>query len=252
MTADDRHDASIRTAGRPLAAASLAVLLLVASVPLALAPAGAAQPAPELPAEPAFVVALAPDGSARTTFTVAFDLTTAGQRDAFEALRENATASRARTEGFAARMRAVADRAEDNAGREMRVSEPAIRFVDRGETGIIALSVTWEGLAARSGDALVLREPFASRVTFDRAFYVVAPAGYELASASPPPTDRTRTTATWAAGASIEGFEARFVPTDDGPMAGVSADAPGFGIGVAVLALVLGTGRFLHRRRGRP
>lgn len=250
MTADDGHNASSRTDGRPIAAAVLAVLLL-ASAPLAMTPVGAAQPTPELPAEPALVVALEPDGSARTTLTVAFDLTTEGERNAFEALRQNTTASRERAGQFAARMQAVADRAEANAGREMQISEPAIEFVERGETGIVALSVTWEGLAARSGDALVLREPFASGFTLDRAFYVVAPDGYELASASPQPTDRSLTTASWAAGTSLEGFEARFVPADDGPLSGIGVDAPGFGIGSAVLALVLGTGFFVYRARNR-
>lgn len=250
MTVDDGHDASNRTDGRPLAAALLAVLLL-ASAPLAMTPVGAAQPASELPAEPAFVIALESDGSARTTLTVVFDLTTTSERDAFEALRANATAREQRVNQFATRTRAVADRAEAKTGREMRISEPGIRFVDRGDTGIVALSVTWEGLAARSADGFMLREPFASDFTPDRAFYVVAPDGYELASVSPPPTDRSQTTASWAAGTSLEGFEARFASADDGPLSGIGIDAPGFGLGIAVLALVLGTGFFLLRARNR-
>lgn len=243
MTADDTHDTSTSPPGRRLGAALLAVVLLAAALP-AMTTAGAAQPASDLPAEPAFLIVLEPDGSAQATLTVAFDLTTDAERNAFEALRANDSAREERVEQFASQMRSVADRAEANTGREMRIAEPTIQFIERGDTGIVALTVTWEGLAVRSGDTLVLREPFASGVTMDRAFYVVAPDGHELSSVKPTPTNRTPTTATWAPGSSLQGFEATFVPR-------TGADAPGFGIGTAILAILLSTGILRFRARTR-
>lgn len=243
MTADDTHDTATYPPGRGLAAALLAVVLLAAVLP-AITAANATQPASDFPAEPAFLIVLEPDGSAQATLTVAFDLTTDAERNAFEALRANDSARERRLGQFASQMRSVADRAEANADREMRIAEPTIQFIERGDTGIVALTVTWEGLAARSGDALVLREPFASGFTLDRAFYVVAPDGHELSSVKPTPMNRTPTTATWAPGTSLEGFEATFVPR-------TGADAPGFGIGTAVLAVLLSTGFLLFRARTR-
>lgn len=248
MTDDDSPGATSPTRRVRIGFAPLAVaVVLLVGAPLAMATAaGAAQTTPAAPAEPALVVALDADGSARTTLTVTFDLTNDRDREAFDALRENTTAREQRTRQFASRMRAVADRAEANAGREMQIRDPTIAFTERDDTGIVALSVTWDGLAARSGDELVLREPFASGFSIDRPFRVIGPDGYELATASPTPTDRSGTAATWAAGTSIDGFEATFVLATE-----TGASAPGFGIVLAVLALLVSTAMLRYRSRNR-
>lgn len=228
-----------------LGAALLTLALIAAMVGT---PVGvAAQPPSELPAEPALVVALQADGAARVTLVVPFDLATQADQEAFDAFRANATAREARLERFTKRMRAIADRAETNTGREMQIRNPAMAFVDRGETGLVTVSVTWDGLAARTGDGLVLREPFASGVSLERSVYVIGPDGYRVATVSPTPTERSETEARWAAGASLDGFEATFVPAPTE----TSTEAYGFGIGLAVLSLFVGTAAILYRVRDR-
>ncbi|MCT9098135.1 hypothetical protein [Haloarchaeobius sp. HME9146] len=129
----------------------------------------------------------------------------------------------------------------------MQIRDPNIAFVTENDTGIVALSVTWEGLAAREDDQLVVSDPFDSGFDIDRAFRVTGPAGYELVTVSPPPTARTQATATWAGGTSLDGFEAHFVAVEDSTQSGTGADgsdvgssggAPGFGLGIATLAIV--------------
>lgn len=250
----DRTDSPTRHAagtGVRLACLLLALVLLVAA-PVA-ATAATAQSTDSLPAEPAFVVDLTDDGSARVSLVATFDLTTDSERQAFETLRANETTRDRRTEGFATRMRAIATRAENATGREMAIRDPAMTFTTANDTGVIALSVTWDGLAAQKGDRLVLREPFASGFEIDRPFRVVAPDGYELTTASPPPTTQQSTGATWDAGTQFDGFEAVFVPAAGGTDAGEGATgvgAPGFGIGAAAAAvLAAAAGLGLRRQR---
>lgn len=233
----------------------LVAIALLVTAPVA-ATAGTAQtnnPTSQLPAEPAFVVNLDADGSARVTLAITFDLTTDSEREAFEALRENTTAREQRADQFATRLRAIAARAENATDRGMEIRKPDIAFSTRNDAGIVALSVTWTGLAAQEGDRLVLREPFASGFGLNRAFMVVGPGSYELASVSSSPTARTQTSATWRGGIDTGSFEATFAPAETARATGTDAggrstDAPGFGIGVGALAVLVSTA-LLYRRR---
>lgn len=258
MTDNFGPDRPIQPLGPSRSVAMMVVVLLVMGGAATTA-VGATQASSDLPAEAALHIALVEDGSARVTLVVPFDLTTEEEREAFEILRTNGTAREQRTERFATRMRSIADRAEANADRDMQISQPTIDFADRGDNGIVALSVTWEGLAARSDDELVLREPFASGVTLDRSFHVIAPDGYRLAMASPTPTERARTEATWTAGTSLDGFEVTFATAQTQTATQTSAevpetgaDAPGFGISIAIIALLLSTGFMVYRARYPP
>lgn len=224
------------------------MVFLVPAVVAGATGVGATQTATEVPSESAFVVALDANGSARTTLTVTFDLTTDSEREAFEALRGNTTAREQRTEHFATRMQAIAARAENESGREMQIREPAIAFTERNETGIVALSVMWDGLAAQEGDQLVVREPFDSGFTVNRMFRIIGPDGYELTTVTPSATERTPTAATWDAGTEFESFEATFASTEaetttDGN--GTGAGVPGFGVGVAFLAVLVSIARLI-------
>lgn len=234
------------------------VLAVVATLVMASGAAGATARAEEPSTEPAFVIALDADGGARVTLTVAFDLTTDGERSAFESLRENETARERRAAQFAARLQTVAASAETATGREMAVRDPGVTFARQNETGVVSLSVTWAGLAAREGNRLVLREPFTSGFDPDRAFSVVGPEGYELATVHPAPTSRTANSATWDAGTRLDSFATTFAPTDEPSATRTgdgesSADGPGFGVGVAVLAVLASAvalaGRDRLRRR---
>ncbi|MFB6085410.1 MAG: PGF-CTERM sorting domain-containing protein [Halodesulfurarchaeum sp.] len=254
----DRTDSTTRLAdveGVRLGCVLVALVLLV-MVPVA-ATATTAQSTnstPSLSAEPAFVVALDADGSARVTLVTTFDLTTESERIAFEALRANETAREQRTDRFATRMRAIAAQAENDTGRDMAIRNPAMTFTTENGTGIVGLSVTWDGLAAQKGNRLVLREPFASGFDIDRPFRVVGPDGYALDTATPTPTSQQQNSATWSATTQFEGFETVFAPaagetvTDAGNETS-GAGAPGFGIGVAVVAVLTATTLLVIRRR---
>ncbi|QLG50476.1 DUF4897 domain-containing protein [Natrinema halophilum] len=227
-------------------------LLVTVSV---TAPAGAKanQTSEAVAAEPAFGVALEADGSAHVTLATTFNLTTDGERQAFQALRQNETAREQRTERFAARMRAIATRAENETGRAMQITDAGISFRERNDTGVVTLSVTWDGLAAQQGDRLVLKEPFDSEFSLDRPFRVTRPDGYELASVSPEPTERSQNDAVWSGGTDFDGFEATFAPSNGeaGADDGLGGSVPGFSVGTAVLAVLAGVGLLMYRDRCR-
>ena len=230
----------------------LVVIALLVTAPVAAATGTEANQLSEsVPNEPAFVVALDANGSAHVTLTVTFDLTTESEREAFQALRENETAHERRTEQFAARMEAIATTATNETGRTMQIRNGAISFTERNDTGIVALSVTWDGLAAETGDRLVLREPFDSEFTTDRSFRIIGPDGYELTSVTPKPTNQTQNAATWNAGTEFETFEATFAPASDAASDNEGESSPGFGAETAVLAVLVGVAFLTFRNRKR-
>jgi hypothetical protein len=252
----DRTDSTIRLAGAEgirLGCVFVALVLLMTAPVAATAGTAQSTDSATLPAEPSFVVDLEADGSARVTLITTFDLTTDSEREAFEALRANETAREQRTDRFATRMQAIANRAENDTGRSMAIRNPAMAFTTENDTGIVGLSVTWDGLAAQEGDRLVLREPFASGFDIDRPFRVVGPDGYALGTATPTPTSQQQNSATWSATTQFEGFETVFVPAEDGTATDVGdgtsgAGAPGFGIGVAAVAVLAASALLMVRR----
>jgi PGF-CTERM protein len=221
--------------------ATAAVVLLLAVVSLgATAPAAAQSdgPAPV----PGVVVDLDADGSARATLTVTFDLTTDSDRRAFAALRDDAALRERRTAAFADRLSRVAAAAAAETGRSMRVHDPELAVVERGDTGAVSLSVTWDRLAARDGDRLVVAAPFAEGFDADGRLRVTAPDGYALADATPAPTTSEPNAATWADGTTTDGLRVAFAPAE------TTAGAPGFGPVVAVVALLAVTLLAVRRR----
>lgn len=251
----DCTDSTTRLAGREGVrfGCVLVALVLLVTAPVA-ATAGTTQStdsASSLPAEPAFVVDLDADGSARVTLVTTFNLATDSEREAFEALRANETARERRTDRFATRMQAIATRAENTTGREMAIRDPAIGFTTEDDTGVVTLSVTWDGLAAQEEDRLVLREPFASGFEIDRPFRVIAPEDYELVTVTPDPTTQRQNSATWNTDTEFEGFETTVAPDTNDGTTGVGA--LGFGIGIATLAMLAGTALLVlrHRRNAR-
>jgi len=206
--------------------------------------APAATDAATVPAEDAFVVDLRADGSARVTVTVPFDLTTEAEREAFRRLRDNETARAGVRDRFADRMAATATAAANSTDREMRTDDTAVTFAtaDGGDTGVVALSVTWHGLAAEADGDLAVTAPFADGFTTDRELVVRAPDGYVLSETSPTPAASNDTAARWGPNASFDGFRVVATPTDASSDSEAKASAgggqPGFGAGVAVVALL--------------
>jgi PGF-CTERM protein len=216
--------------------------LLTAGVVAGTSSASAASsPAADGSPASAFVVDLERDGSARVTLVTTFDLSTDRGQGAFDRLRSNETAQTQLRENFADRMRAVAGTAADETGREMRIRNPTIELATENDTGVVSLSATWTGLAAVESDRLVLGAPFDGGYEPDRPLVVRAPDGYGFAATTPAPDATRPGVATWDTGRDLDGFEAVAAAsaesgTDDSASSGVSA--PGFGVGVAVAALL--------------
>lgn len=201
---------------------------------------------------PAFAVAPQPDGSAAVHVTYAFDLTDDARAEAFEELQTNDTAVTAFEERFAQRLSTVADDAAEATGRDMAVTDVALSLREVGATGIVELSLTWEGLTALDGERLVVTEPFASGYEPDRPVHVLVPDGYDVASASPSPDDRDGGQLGWDRGRNLREFEVVLEPAADTASGGDTqtdgGSGPGFGVVAALVALAAVLG-LAHRLR---
>lgn len=219
---------------RRLALVVVASAVVIGAVP---APAGAQSAAEGSVADDtAFVVALEADGDATVTLRLTFHLDREVEREALARLRENRSAVAA---GFEAGLERVAARTAAGTGREMRIADVAVDVSTAGGTGVVELSATWVGLAAVEEDRLVVSQPFADGFTPPGRFVVRGPEGYAVAASSPDATTTDDGSAAWAAGSSLDGFEAAFVPAD--AAAGRSQPLPGFGFAAAALALAFVT-----------
>lgn len=230
------------------------------AVAVALVVSVGAVPASAQQSDPVFEVALHEDGSATVTIVYTFDLTTDTEKQAFEQLRNEADARERFVTSFEQRMRTFVSETENATGREMSVGDASVAFSTSDRTGIAALTIVWNGLAANEGDRLVVSEPFASGFNPDRTFRIVAPEGYELTSVSPPADTRGSRRAIWQAGTSLDGFKVVAAPAatettapstatpTDGEGETTPTDGPGFGFVVALIAvlaaaLLVGRGR---------
>lgn len=198
------------------------------------------------------LVDLDAEGDADVSVTFAYDLNSDEEGTAFENLQEDTTAQAEATERFENRMSAVADEASAETDRNMSVTDSAIELRRDGDVGLVTLSLRWTNLASVDGDRLTVTEPFASGFEPDRAFSVVAPDGYEIASATPEPSGNDGESVTWGADSSLDGFELVAETsadetgegTEDSETNGASPDGddvedtPGFGAVTAVLALL--------------
>lgn len=201
---------------------------------------------------PAFVVDLHEDGTATVTVTYTYDLSDADRQAAFEDLRNAESVRNDFRDRFEARMAAVASAAENETGREMSVSDATLTFETDGTTGIVAATVTWNGLAAVEDGRLTVTEPFASGFASGDPVHVIAPDGYEVTSVAPAPDERTDGHLTWAGGADLSGFElvaeAGETPGDgDAGTASAGDSGPGFGV-LAAVGAVLAAGLLARRR----
>lgn len=214
-----------------------------------------AMPAPAQSAGEEFRVELDTDGGAEVSVTYAYDLASEDEADAFETISQNETARTALADRFESRMESVAEGSAERTDREMSVTSAAIDLERADNTGLVTLSVRWDGLAAVDDGTATVTEPFASGFSPDRPLTVSAPDGYTVSATTPTASDSDGATATWETGANLDGFEvtaeqAEAEPDDstDGTLAdGEPEDTPGFGVAVTVVALVAAA--MMARRR---
>lgn len=198
--------------------------------------------------DPAFIVDVRADGSANVLVRSTFDLTTDVERDAFMSLMDDEQAQLEARDRFLDRMRAVASDAENATGREMGVTDATIELqrTANHETGIVTLSVTWEGLAAVEGETLQITEPFASGYTTERPFVLRAPDGYTVVSKSPEPDRNIGRTVSWEAGSDLTGFSIELAAVETPTPTKTAVDdevtdtdgQPGFGMLAALIAVL--------------
>lgn len=225
-----------------LAGLVVCALLVVA---VAAAPAaGHGEPRAE------FLVDLDASGDATVYVTLTYDLHSEAEREAFRELQGNETARDAAAERFENRMTAVAADASEATGREMAVADADVEVVETVDAGLLTLSITWEGLAAVDGDRLTVTEPFSSGFDPGMTFTVVVPEGYEIVSATPEPSDRLQTKASWDRNATFDGFEAVAAPSDDEDGGDGGTDGVGTGFGVVIALGALLGGALLGARTG--
>lgn len=228
---------------RRAATGALVALLVVSAAVAAVGPVAASDASQEFVAsdEAAFVVDLQQDGSADITLRLTYDLTTQNETESFESLRNDSQAQTELRDRFENRMQSVAADASNVTGREMRVTDASIslRTSDDGNTGIVSLSVTYEGLAAVDGDTLTVTEPFASGYVTNQAFVIRAPDGYSLPSVSPSAAQRSDSAAMWTADTNLDGFEVTAEPSETATTtkAETGGGIPGFGVAGALVAI---------------
>lgn len=224
-------------------------------------------------------IELRADGSAAVTTQATYDLTDDEDAERFHALQEDGEFQDELVETYQTRMDWVADDWASEVDREMAVRDARIEFSVRenedGAVGVASLTVEWTGFAARTDDGLVVERPFASGFVTDQPMVVRGPDGYELESASLEPASVEGATAEWESGTRMADFGVRFVgtgagttePTTTEPSPGETESpptgtittteestptvtptgVPGFGLGVAVIALLAAV--VLARRR---
>lgn len=229
---------------RPRLFSGLLAVLVVVGFVAGPAVGGAAATAHDA-TEPAFVVDLDAEGDATVTLRLTYDLTDDDEQAAFEDLQTDEEARTDYRERYVARLADVAENAETETGREMAVADGAIEFSTTDDTGIVALSVDWTGLAAASDGEVTVTEPFASGFEPAQQFVVVAPDGYEHSSAAVEPTTTADGAAVWAAGTDLSGFELAFAAASttadesEASPADAGVSAPGFGPVLALGALLV-------------
>lgn len=190
------------TVSRGVRALGIVAVLIVAG-----STSGAVAAAQPTPSGPAFVVDLNRDGSATVSIRFTFDLETETEREAFDSLAADAQERTDIVSDFRSRMGSVAFTAANATGRPMTITGASMELVKTGDrTGVISLNVSWDGLAGRMGDQLVLTEPFTSGYAPDRRLLVLAPDGYAIAIAHPEPVARDQATASWSVGPRLDGF----------------------------------------------
>jgi hypothetical protein len=174
-----------------------------------------AQDVPEPADRPLLSVPVERDGSSRVSLVLTFDLSGDTASRAFETLRDDDRARADVKSRFRNRMRSVANQSESVTDREMRVTDPELSLSETANgTGVVVVSVEWDGIAAVEDDHLVVTEPFASGFTPDREFRVriTAPDTYRVTTVRPDPSQRSQASVTWPAGADLGGFTLVFSP----------------------------------------
>ncbi|APW99043.1 hypothetical protein CHINAEXTREME_15235 [Halobiforma lacisalsi AJ5] len=237
---------------RSIAVVAVASLLL-ASV---LVTPVAATTGIEDPDESTVHVAVETTGDATVSLVTVYELSDETERAAFESLENDESAQHELRDRFAERMASVADGVgEDGA---TTITDESIDVRTEGERGIVTVSVTWTDFAETDGDTLVVAEPFASGFEADQPLVVAGPDGSTIERVSHEPDEESEHRASWDAGTDLSGFEMAFslegVDTEaDGETetgAGAGDKLPGFGVGVALVAIVAGVG-LARRAAGR-
>ncbi|MBS3760993.1 MAG: DUF4897 domain-containing protein [Halodesulfurarchaeum sp.] len=195
--------------------------------------------------QPGVTVDIHETGTADVTVRLTYDLSSTTEQTAFESIQTDEQLQNEIKTRFADRMIGVANATADRTGRDVTVSDVQITLDMVDSTGIIELTATLEKLARVDDGQIRLTEPFSSEFQSDKRVQVTVPDGYEVASVSPEPDDRSDGTLTWSANSSFDGFE--LVATADSTSGTTETSTPGMGI-LAGIGGIAGASLILRRR----
>jgi len=232
---------------RPL----IVVALLTALVLPAVGPAGAALVQVDVPTDSTAMDArITAEGDARWTITYRVELNTEDRRAAFSDLESDVAANEsAYLDRFSDRMTRTVDRAESETGRAMAIENLSVSTETTGvpaEYGLLRYRFRWTNFATVAEDRVRAGDALAGLFLDDDTSLTIGwPAGYERASATPPPTTTGNHSLTWRGPRDFGAGEPRIVlEPADGGLPGLVL-APG-----VVLVLVAAAGALAWRRRG--
>jgi hypothetical protein len=214
-------------------------------------------------------VAIRPDGSARWTVEYRIRLDTANETAAFESIQSDVrTNASSYVSEFRSRMEATAATAENATGREMGIGNVTVSTSRQRlpqEYGIVTYEFTWTNFAAVDGETVRAGDALAGFfLTAETSLLFTWPAGYDVESVSPDPSDRRAQAVVWDGPVDFAADEPRLVLVE-APAASATTtpaadggDGPSSGVGSPVIALILlvagivgGGGWMLYRRRER-
>lgn len=198
--------------------------------------------------EPAVEFRLQENGDSDATFRLTYDLNNTNEQEAFKQLQNDEDSKQQLKNTTEKSFTSVVNSVDSNVDRNMSLENTTMTLetVDNA-TGIVEIKYTWVNFAETSNGQLSFQEPLASGFESDRKVTVYVPDGYEVTSVSPEPTAEQEspseedygTRLVWESETSLNGFNLEASPQ--------SPDLPGFGIPVAILAIITVS---LYSRRG--
>ncbi|RQG98588.1 DUF7345 domain-containing protein [Natrarchaeobius oligotrophus] len=207
--------------------------------------------------EPKVQVEMTSDGDATVSLVSIYDLGDEDEQTSFELLAEDEEAQDDLRDRFTERMESVAENSGHDG--EAVIDDASIEIRSEDGYGVVTVVVTWSGLAEGDGEMLVLTEPFVSGFELDRQLVITGPDDATIESTSHDPDEKDSTQVSWDPDTDLDGFELvisledaesdTVAETDSEDEEETADGVPGFGIGVALVALVAGLGiasRRLH------
>ncbi|MGM0604792.1 MAG: DUF7345 domain-containing protein [Halobacteriota archaeon] len=242
-----------------IVATCLLVLVVAIALPVGATGGGFGSPAflqtDDLDADQVILEATVDEhGDAQWAVEYRIDLQDDDTEAAFDSLRADIDANESDYVGpFSDRMNRVVADASAQTGREMTIENPRVT-TDRqeipGPYGIVRYEFEWIGFAAVDGETIAIGDSISGLfLDADSRLVIRYPNGYDVASATPSPDDRTDASVVWNGPVDFGGDEPRVTVA---PAGGSVVDADRLAIVTGVLLLSVAGVLWLRRESGLP